>query len=220
MARPTGCVGAWTVAAAALAGGAAVAQTVSLAGSLGADKALLMIDGRPQVLVVGASASGVRLRRLADGQAEVEVAGRVSLLRLGESPAQFGGGSGGSVRPPQIVLRIGADGHFVGQGAINGRAVQFLVDTGATTVAIGRSEAERLGLDWQRGPRSLGQTANGTVAVHGLTLGSVRLAGVELSDVAAVVLPADLPMVLLGNNFLARFTMQRDGDLMRLDKKP
>jgi aspartyl protease family protein len=48
----------------------------------------------------------------------------------------------------------------------------------------------------------------------------VRLGGVEVANVAAIVLPAEMPMVLLGNSFLGRFSMRQDGDVMRLDKKP
>ncbi len=209
------------IAAAALvvAAGAAAAQTVSLAGSMGAGKALLMVDGQPHVLAVGDSAAGVTLRRLDDGTAEVSVAGRISTLRLGATPGRIGAGAA----PPAdtaIVLPAGPGGHFVSQGTINGRSVRFMVDTGATTVAISQSEANRIGLDWKGGQPVLSHTANGAVPSHAVTLGAVRLGGVELNNVAAVVVPAEMPMVLLGNSFLARFSMRRDGDVMRLEKIP
>ena len=56
--------------------------------------------------------------------------------------------------------------------------------------------------------------------VYAVNLTSVRLGGVELANVAAVVLPAELPMVLLGNSFLGRFSMRQDSDVLRLAKKP
>ena len=213
---------AWPAAAAGLCAGmagAAGAQTLSLAGSMGADKALLMIDGQPLVLAVGATARGVTLRRLEAGLAEVDVAGTRSLLRLGATPAQLGGAAA-APQDQSIVLPAGSGGHFMASGSINGRSVQFMVDTGATSIALGQQEADRIGLDWQRAPRSLTQTANGVVPVHSLSLRSVRVGNVELANVAAVVIPADMPMVLLGNSFLSRFTMRRDGDVMRLDKRP
>ena len=207
-------------------GGAAHAQSVTLAGSMGADKALLVIDGQPRTLAVGATAQGVTLRRLADGQADIEVGGRPFSLRLGGAPARLAGaGNGDAVNAAiassgDIVLPMGLGGHFGGQGTINGKTVQFLVDTGATTVALSQREANRIGLDWQRGKPGLTQTANGPVPVYAINLTSVRLGGVEIANVAAIVLPADMPMVLLGNSFLGRFSMRQDSDVMRLAKKP
>ena len=199
-------------------------QNVSLAGSMGSDKALLMIDGQPRMLALGASSQGVTLRRLADGQAVVEVAGRSITLTLGAAPARVDGGGGGTKGGPaadsEIVLPIGPGGHFSGTGAINGAPVQFLVDTGATTIALSQGEANRIGLDWKRGKPALSATANGPVPVYIINLTSVRLGPVEVANVEAVVLPSDMPMVLLGNSFLGRFSMRRDGDVMRLAKKP
>jgi len=205
---------------AALTAGAA-AQSVSLQGSMGANKALLVIDGQPQTLAVGASARGVTLRRLGDGEAEVDVAGQVRTLRLGAAPSRVGTGSApvagaGST----IVLPMGTGGHFSAAGSINGKPVNFLVDTGATSVALSQGEANRIGLEWKRGRPGLSQTANGTVPVYAVNLTTVRVGDVEIANVAAVVVPSDMPMVLLGNSFLNRFNMRRDNDVMRLEKKP
>ena len=201
--------------------GPAAAQSVSLAGSMGSDKALLMIDGQPRMLAVGASSQGVTLRRLGDGQAEVKVAGRKLTLTLGAAPARVAGAGGSAVSgDTDIVLPMGQGGHFSGSGAINGRSVQFMVDTGATTIALSQSEANRIGLDWKRGQPGLTSTANGLVPVYAVNLTSVRLGGVEVANVAAVVLPSEMPTVLLGNSFLGRFSMRQDGDVMRLVKKP
>jgi aspartyl protease family protein len=204
---------------AALAAGAA-AQSVSLQGSMGANKALLVIDGQPQMLAVGASARGVTLRRLGDGEAEVEVGGQVRVLRLGAAPSRVGTGGGAAEGSGSIVLPMGSGGHFSAAGTINGKQVTFLVDTGATSVALSQSEANRIGLDWKRGRPGMSHTANGTVPVYAVNLTSVRVGDVEIANVAGVVLPSDMPMVLLGNSFLNRFNMRRDNDVMRLEKKP
>ena len=204
------------------ADGWAVAQSISLAGSMGSDKALLVIDGQTVVLAVGATRQGVTLRSLQGGQAEVEVAGRRQSLWLGGSPSRLG--SAGMAAPAAtnatIVLPMGPGGHFGGSGQINGRAVQFMVDSGATSITLSQAEANRIGLDWKGGRAGMAITANGPVPVHAVVLSSVRLGGVEVANVAAVVLPAEMPMVLLGNSFLGRFTMRQDGELMRLEKKP
>lgn len=199
----------------------ALAQSVSLQGSMGADKALLMIDGNPQMLAVGASARGVTLKRLGDGDAEVVVGGRSLVLRLGGAPARMGVGSGDAApSATEIILPMGSGGHFSTQGSINGKIVNFLVDTGATSVAMGQAEANRIGLDWKKGRPGLSNTANGTVPIYTVNLTSVKVGAVEVANVAAVVLPNDMPTILLGNSFLSRFTMRRDADVMRLEKKP
>lgn len=200
---------------------AAAAQAVLLSGLMGENRALLVIDGAPQVLAVGASARGVTLRRVGDGMAEVEVGGRMATLRLGGAPARLaGGGSAGGEGSGEIVLPVGTGGHVMAQGQINGKAVRFMVDTGATTIALSAAEAQRIGLDYKGAPMALTHTAGGTVPVHRVMLSSVRLGEVEVSNVAAVVLAAEMPFVLLGNSFLSRFTMRRDDDTMRLRKKP
>ena len=210
---------AWVVAGGACLTADVAAQSVTLAGSMGANKALLLIDGQPQMLVLGGSARGVTLRRLGDGEAEVEVAGRPLRLRLGAAPARVGGASG-PAGDTTIVLAMGPGGHFNAAGAINGKPVSFMVDTGATTIALSQSEANRIGLDWKRGRPGLSSTANGPVPVYAVNLSSVRVGMVEIANVAAVVVPSDMPQVLLGNSFLNRFSMRRDSDVMRLEKNP
>jgi aspartyl protease family protein len=200
--------------------GLALAQSVSLQGSMGANKALLVIDGQPQMLAVGGSARGVTLRRLGDGEADVEVAGELRRLRLGAAPARLGSGGAAPGAGSAIVLPMGPGGHFNAAGSINGKQVNFVVDTGATSVALSQAEANRIGLDWKRGRPGLSQTANGTIPVYSINLSSVRVGNVEIANVAGVVLPSDMPMVLLGNSFLNRFNMRRDNDVMRLEKKP
>jgi aspartyl protease family protein len=98
--------------------------------------------------------------------------------------------------------------------------VNFMVDTGATLVAIGRAEADRLGIDLRQAERGTSQTANGAVAVLLVTLSAVRVGEVELRNIAAVVVPAAMPHVLLGNSFLSRLQMRREYDVMRLELRP
>ena len=194
------------------------AQSVTLAGSMGS-KALLIIDGQPHTLAVGQSAAGVTLQQFGDGQATVARDGSSSTLRLGGAPARLSGT--GTVVPQgqEIVLQAGLGGHFTSAGAINGRPVQFMVDTGATVVALSQLEADRIGLDYRSAQRTMTQTANGAVPVHRLSLSRVRVGEVELNNVDAIVMPAQMPYVLLGNSFLGRFQMRRDNDVLRLEKR-
>ena len=206
------------MAMALLGGGTAFAQSVTLAGSMGA-KALLVIDGQPHTLSVGQSAMGVTLLQLGDGQAQVQRGGNVATLRLGGAPARLTGTPTAATSAQEIVLPVGLGGHFMAGGAINGRPVQFMVDTGATVVAISQTEAERIGLAWRDAPRAVTQTANGAVPVHRVSLSAVRVGEVEVANVDAIVMPAQMPYVLLGNSFLSRFQMRRDNDVLRLERR-
>lgn len=206
------------VAAFAAVAGPALAQTVTLNGSMG-ERALLVIDGQARTLAVGSTVQGVRLLSFSGAEAVVEFeGGRRTSLRMGAAQANVGGAArrGGS----EIVLPAGPGGHFFGDGRINGKSVRFLVDTGATSVAMSQAEAQRLGLNYRAGPRAMANTANGPVPVSLVTLNSVRLGEVEVYDVPALVLPSAMDHVLLGNSFLNRFQMRRDNDVMRLEKKP
>lgn len=206
------------VAAALAAAGAAGAQPVTLAGRMG-DRALLVVDGKPQTLAVGATlaapAGGVRLLRWVGDEAQVQINGQTHSLRVGGTPAHLG------AAPPraaarEIVLAAGPGGHFTTLGAINGKPARFMVDTGATLVAMGREEAQRLGVDLSQARTGVSQTANGPVQVQVVTLNTVRVGEVEVTNVGAVVMPQPMPYLLLGNSFLSRFQMQRHNDEMRL----
>ena len=119
----------------------------------------------------------------------------------------------------QIVLTAGSGGHFVTQGSINGRAVEFLVDTGATNVAMGQDVARRLGIDFEKGQLGRSSTANGVVNTYRIRLAKVRIQDVEVYDVEASVLPGSMPNILLGNSFLTRFQMKRENEQLTLSKR-
>ena len=206
-----------SLAALALAAcSAAGAQTVTFSGSMGS-RALLVIDGAPRTLAVGATHGGVKLLSVNGSDATVEIDGRRVPLQLG-APVNLAA-TGGAANGTQIVLSAGPGGHFVTTGAINGKSVQFVVDTGATSVALSRDQAERIGLDYKSGRRGMAQSANGAVPVHAVRLASVRVGDVTVYDVEAMVVPAGMPMVLLGNSFLTRFQMKRENDRLTLDRR-
>jgi len=202
-------------AAAALCAGAACAQTVSMGGSLG-NNALLLIDGKPRNVAVGATVEGVRLVSVTGNEAVVDVKGKRVTLRLGEAQVNIGGrqsDAGGR----QIVLSAESGGHFFSNGTINGKSVRFLVDTGATNVSMSAEDAERIGLDYKNGQRGMSRTANGVVPVYRTNLTSVRVGDVIVYNVDATVVPGQMSYVLLGNSFLTRFQMRRDNDKMTLE---
>jgi len=193
------------------------AQTVTFNGRMG-DKALLVIDGQPHVMTAGQALQGVKVVSVAADEARVEVGGRGIALRQG-TPVSVGGGAGGGESGSEIVLTAGPGGHFRTAGSINQHRVDFLVDTGATFIAMDTSTADRLGLDWKHGSARPMNTANGVAVAYDVLLTTVRIGEVEVHNVKAVVHGASMGFLLLGNSFLSRFDMQRTGDTMRLTRK-
>ncbi len=193
----------------------AQAPQVQLNGMLGARAALLIIDGEPRTLAVGSEARGVKLVSLHDGQAVVEMAGQRQTLVMGAAPARVLGATEST--PRQIVIPASASGHYTIGGAINGQPASFLVDTGATNVALSQVEADKLGLRYQQGKRVSIQTANGVAPGYQIDVASIRIGEVEVRNVTTIVTPAQIGHVLLGNSFLKRFQMHRENDVMTLD---
>ncbi len=195
----------------------AAAQSVAFSGMLG-EKALLVIDGHATGVAVGATVQGVKLVRLDSGTALVEAGGKALTLRLGGA-AVVAGDTGGGTSGSRIVLPMGAGGHYTGLAAINGHSIPFVVDTGATIIAMGADTAAALGLDPKTSTMTAAMTANGAVAVRRLTLNSVRVGDVTVYNVDAMVMPQAMPVVLLGNSFLSHFQMHSESSSLVLDKK-
>lgn len=196
----------------------AQAQSVALAGMLG-NRALLVVNGSaPKTVAPGDSHDGVKVISTSGDQAVVEQLGKRHTLRVGDAPVSMGAAASGG-RGNRIVLTVGSGGHFMTAGQINGRAVQFMVDTGATTIAMSNADAERAGINYKSGQPVQMSTANGIAAGYRIKLNSVRVGDVEVFDVDAVVTPQGMPFMLLGNSFLTRFKMTQENDQMTLVKR-
>jgi clan AA aspartic protease (TIGR02281 family) len=118
----------------------------------------------------------------------------------------------------QLILRANENGHFTLEGAIDGTSVDFLVDTGATTVVLSPEDASRAGLD----PNSLDynaefETGNGRTSVALVTLDQLTIGSLDLYDVPAAVITKPMSMSLLGMSALERLEgYEVDGDQMVL----
>ena len=197
----------------------ASAQSVTLTGTMGG-KALLIVDGSaPKIVAVGDSYQGVKVLSTQGDTAVVQVEGKRMNVRVGDLPASVGEQAGSTARGDKIVLSVGDGGHFMAQGSINGKATQFMVDTGATTVAMGASDAARIGLDYTSGKPVRMNTANGATLGYLLKLNSVRIGDVDVANVDAIVTQQAMPYVLLGNSFLTRFSMRKDNGQMTLERR-
>jgi aspartyl protease family protein len=114
-----------------------------------------------------------------------------------------------------ISLMADSRGQFFTNGLINGVAMRFVVDTGATFVALGAADARRAGINFRQGQPAISTTANGQMRSWLITLSSVTLGGVTLRNVGASVSESDHP-VLLGMSFLKRMSVNVDGQIMTL----
>jgi aspartyl protease family protein len=119
----------------------------------------------------------------------------------------------------EVVLQRNKFGHYVTSGQINGEPVTFMLDTGATGVAIPSSVAVRLGLS--RGAAFPTQTANGMATSYAAKLDTVSVGAIELYDVAAGITPGlQTQEILLGMSFLKHIEFTQRGDTLILRQVP
>jgi aspartyl protease family protein len=195
---------------------AAVAADVALIGVMGERAAVLAVDGgEPKAVRVGQNWNGVSVISVERGQATVEIDGKRRVLMIGQ---HYRAAAAASDRQ-SVTLAADTRGHFLADGAINGNPVRFLVDTGATTVALPAADALRLGIDYRKGQVGFSNTAAGVVQIYRVTLDRVRLGAIELTGVEASVIEQGLNVALLGMSFLNRVEMKRDGHTMVLTRR-
>lgn len=195
------------------------AQSVALSGVAGG-KALVVIDGSaPRFMSPGQTHMGVTLVETVGNSATLSIAGQRQTLQVGSAPVSVGSRGAAAGSGQRIVMTADTRGHFMPQGQINGKPVQFMVDTDATGIGIGAPEARRINLKYEQGQRVQLNTANGKVIGYVIRLDSVRIGDVMIYEVDAVVSPESMPFVLLGNSYLNRFQIQRTNDQLTLDKR-
>ncbi|HDY83398.1 MAG TPA: TIGR02281 family clan AA aspartic protease [Halieaceae bacterium] len=115
----------------------------------------------------------------------------------------------------EVVLQRNKFGHYVTSGAINGKPVVFMLDTGASGVAIPAAVARRLGIP--RGRAFQTRTANGITTSYAANLESVSVGGIELHDIPAGITPGlQSEQVLLGMSFLKHIEFTQRGDTLIL----
>ncbi|MCH9670175.1 MAG: retroviral-like aspartic protease family protein [Gammaproteobacteria bacterium] len=175
------------------------------------NKAVVLIDGKRRLLNRGApSPEGVVLIEADSRSALLEIGGQQRRFELGRRIAtNFDPPAGGAM----VRIWPTPSGMFTVNGSINGFPVSFLVDTGATYVAMNRGAARRLGIDYLvEGVRGRASTANGVVDSYAVKLDKIRVGSIQLRDVDASVIDGDHPtVVLLGNSFLNRLNIERTG---------
>ena len=180
--------------------------------------AVLNVDGQRKLVKVGQVGPGGVVVVSADSRAAVlRVEGVERTYTLSREYSE------GFAEPQKKQLSVvkGAGGHYWITGSVNGQNLQFLVDTGATSVALNDGHARRLGIDY----RSVGSplqvsTASGTARGWRVTLDRVKVGELEVLGVEAVVLEGSSPTeALLGMSFLSRVGWKVEQDMLVLESK-
>lgn len=181
--------------------------------------AVISVDGQRKLLRVGQSGPG--------GVQVVSADSRSAVLRVDGVERSYSlsreYNASGFVEPQKQSLSIARSngGHYWAEGAINGRSQQFLVDTGATSVALNENQARRLGIDYRtRGQPIQVSTASGTARGWRITLDKVSVGALQVLGVEAVVLEGASPNeALLGMSFLNRVGWRVENNLLVLESR-
>ncbi len=186
---------------------------VTVIGLLG-QKALLKIDGQQHMLAAGESAGGVTVMEVTRQDTLLRINKREIRLAMGKDT----GGIGQRSVAASVDIGMNGYGQYITGGQINGRVVQFLVDTGANTVSLTASDARAIGLDYKRlGERTGIMTAGGPIEGWVVTLSSVQVGPITVRNVVATVRESnDTSPILLGMTFLSRVAMQHEQNRIRL----
>ena len=118
----------------------------------------------------------------------------------------------------EVALSRNRLGHYVVTGTINGREVEFLLDTGATDVVIPETTAKKLGLSYGR--RGQAMTANGPITIWQTSIEEIRIGEIHLYDVNASINPRmDEGAILLGMSALGQIEFVQQGKTLTLRQK-
>ncbi len=200
-----------------LAGMASQADVEIAVRGLMKNSAVVEINGKRRLLKVGKSSpEGVKLISANSKEAVLEVNGERHTMGISKQAGiKFTESAKNEFRIPR-----GNNGHFYTTGLINNKASNFVVDTGASSVALSEEEAKRLGIMYLNAPRIEVSTATSSDLGYSINLVSVTVGSITVFNVEAIVLPGRYPeVVLLGNSFLNKLDMQVDSGVLVLEAK-
>lgn len=198
---------------------AALAAEPVLLATMGS-KASVSFGGKPVTLAVGESRDGVKLVSVGADSAVFESGGKRSTVQLGQGFFAGGGGAdkGGSANSATL-FDVGG-GHFMASLGVNGGSVRGMIDTGATALSLSENHARQLNIRFERDRPVRVHTAQGVKIAWLTRIDSLKLEGMTLYGVEALVSDGSFPEVpLIGMTVLNQLQMQRDGDTMVLKKK-
>lgn len=180
--------------------------------------AVLLVDGHRKLVRAGQTGpGGVKVVSADNKGAVLEIEGVQRSYALSREYNQ-----GPSTEPQKTQLSISRTGHhYWVAGSVEGHPVQFLVDTGATSVAMNESQARRLGIDYRvQGRPMVASTAGGDIKAWQVKLSSVKVGAIEVLGVEGAVLEGNAPTeVLLGMSFLNRVRWREENGVLQLESK-
>lgn len=183
---------------------------------LSKDSVFVKINGSLAHIKVGSKKDNIRLQRIDGRGAWFTWQDQQFYRRLNKT-------SGAKYQEPKkktARFSQGYGGHYKIPGRINGMAVKFLVDTGATNVAMNVVTAKRLGLNYRNGQQGWANTANGRIPIFRVKLNSVSVGGIEIKNVqGSVSLDESDSEILLGNSYLQKLNMTQESGLLILSEK-
>lgn len=180
--------------------------------------AVLTINGQRKLVKIGETGpEGVVVVNADSHGAQLRVNGKERHYDLGREYSV-------GFAPPtkkQFSIAQGPNGHYWPVGSINGHSVQFLVDTGATAIAMGEEQAQRIGIDYRvNGRPMVVSTANGNAQAWAIKVDQVKIGDLQLVGVDAIVMQGNsLTEVLLGMSFMARVRWHEDQGVLMLESK-
>jgi len=198
----------------------ALAQAASMVQVVGLfpGAAVVNVDGQRKLVRVGQTGPGGVQVVSADASGAVL---RVDGVERHYNLSREYSGAYAAPSKTQLSVAKGTGGHYWIAGAINGQSIQFLVDTGATSVAINEHQARRLGIDYRvNGRPMVVSTASGTAKAWRVHLNSVKVGAIEVLGVDAVVVEGGSPTeALLGMSFLGRVSWREEQGVLVLESK-
>ena len=179
------------------------------------NKAVLMIDGKRHILAVGeVSPEGVRVVSADSHGAILEVDGEQKQYDLGNTIST----TFAERKKKTETIYINSAGMYLTFGSINGRSVRFLVDTGASAIAMNTEQAKQLGIRYDKiGVPAGVSTASGFENAYRVRLKTVSVGRITQTNVEALVIDGNHPgPILLGMTFLGQLNVEHTGTAMTL----
>lgn len=191
-----------------------VANNIEVVG-LFSNKALVMINGKRQLLSVGGKGvDGVKLLSANSNGATLDVHGKATTFQLGRDMSS-------RIRAPKkraVNISRNNRGQYITQVRINRQPIDMLVDTGANVMAISSADARRLGIDYKSGDPVRVQTASELVTGYRINLHKVSLGGITVNHVEATILEGSHPRTaLLGMSFLRHVKLSESRGVMQIE---
>ena len=182
-------------------------------------KAVVAINGSaPQTIAAGQTKNGVKLLSASSESATFLVEGKQQTLKMGQAASIAGANAPANNSP--VSLYADQAGHYFGNLNVNGVSLKYVVDTGATTVALNSGDAKFAKIDYEKGEKVTMSTANGNVSAYLVHINTLKIGTIVLNDVVATVNEGDSPpFVLLGMTALNRMSMKNENAILTLSKK-